>query len=65
MRSPYCIGVWKRSLSDATRWVSDHFLGDEVIQFKDDPSHGVWVLLRVTGDQATAIQQAPDTTKVI
>jgi len=66
MRSPYCIGVWKKSLSDATRFVTDHYLGDNVIQFVPDPgvNGSYWVMLRVTGDQAQAIQETPGT-KVI
>ena len=64
MRSPYCMGVWMRSLSDASRFVSDHYLGDNVIQFIPE-GKGVWVMLRVTGDQHKAITESPDTTKVI
>lgn len=64
MRSPYCIGVFLKSLPDATRFISDHYLGDNVIQFIPEDA-GVWVMLRVTGDQSTAIIESPDTLKVI
>jgi len=46
-------------------WVSEHYLGDNVIQFVPDHQGSVWVMLRVTGDQREAIINSPKTTKVI
>lgn len=69
MRSPYCIGVWKPSISLATMWVSEHALGDNVIQFFPDDTLGtkgaVWIMLRVTGDQRKAICDSSKTIAVI
>jgi hypothetical protein len=69
MRSPYCIGVWKASISLATAWVSEHYLGDNVIQFLPDTDPtvrgAVWVMLRVTGDQRNAIVNSSKTLSVI
>jgi hypothetical protein len=65
MRSPYCIGVWKPSISTASAWVTEHMLGDNVIQFVPDFQGSVWIMLRVTGDQKNAIINSTKTLKVI
>jgi hypothetical protein len=54
-------------LDEATRFVSDHYLGDNIIQFvpADPEKGGIWVMLRVTGDQKNAIINSPHTTLVI
>jgi len=65
VRTPYCIGVWKTTLGEATAWVTEHRLGEEVIQFYPDPVRGVWVILRVNHEQHLAITTSPGTSKVI
>lgn len=65
MRNIYCIGVWMPSLSEASKFVSDHLLAADVIQFVPDTKGAFWIMLRVTADQHKAIMESPDTSRVI
>lgn len=60
MKFPYIMGVWWPSLIEATHFLNQWRLGDNVVQFIPDAQmkRGFWVMLRVTGYQEQALREA-------
>lgn len=57
MTFPYTISVWKPCLIDVHQFLNVHALGDQLVQIiPDENPRGFWIVLRVTGDQMTALQ---------